>query len=113
MCVVSASVNNDPLSSVKNSADDALNEHHVNRLKAAEHGVLPKPILGSSRVALFDYREEQCLRFLEVELRCCRYIDLQNSLKFPQKCFEYHIRLLVFSLCIAVHSRLILIKGCP
>ena len=50
----STSVNNDPLSSVKNSANEALNEAKVNRLKSAKGCILPKPLLALCRIALFD-----------------------------------------------------------
>jgi hypothetical protein len=112
MCMVPTSVNNDPLPSIENSADNALDEADVNCFEATECGVLPKPIIASRGVALFDDGEEQCLRFLEVEPWCPRHIDFDNSLKFPKESFKYHMWLLVLGFRVAVNGRLVLTKGC-
>jgi hypothetical protein len=68
VCTGSASVNDDPFPSVKNPANNTLNESNVNHLKSTKFDVLPEPLPGPRCVALLDDCEEQGLRFLKVEL---------------------------------------------
>jgi hypothetical protein len=111
MCMVSTPVNDNPLPSVENAADDALNEANVNRLKPTKFGVLPEPILALCCIALFDDCEEQRLRFVEVELWRDWHINLDNPLKFSKEILELHIRLFVLGPCVAVNRRLILMNN--
>ena len=109
MCTRSTSVNDNPFSSVKNPANDTLNESDVDRLKSAEFDILPKPFPALCCVALLDNCKEQDLWFLEVELRRRRYVDLDDPLKFSKERLKYHVRWFVLGSCIAINGCLILI----
>ena len=54
MCAVPTSVNNDPLTSVKNPANNTLNETKVNSLEPTKNCVLPKSLPALCRIALLD-----------------------------------------------------------
>jgi len=85
VCTVSTSIDDDPLSSIKNSANDTLNEADINHLKSTKHRVLPKPDVVLCCIALFDNCEEQRLWFLEIELWCSGHINLHDLLKFSKE----------------------------
>ena len=57
MRTVSASVDNDPLPSVENPTNNALNEPDIDRLESAKRGILPESLLLSC-FALLDDRKE-------------------------------------------------------
>jgi hypothetical protein len=111
VCMVSTSVDNDPLPSVENAANNALNKAKVHRLKSAKCCVLPETIPALDRVALFDDREEQCLWLLEAEPWGCKDVDFYDPLKFSEERVEHHVWLLVLGLCVAVDGRLVLPKS--
>ena len=97
------------VTSVKNPANNTLNETKVNSLKPTS--VLPKSLPAPCCIALLDDHEEQGLWFLEAKLWHCRHVDLHNPLKLSEECLEHHVCLLVLGPCIAVNCCLVLPKG--
>lgn len=58
VCTLSTPINDDPLPSVKNPTNGALNESEVDRFKPTKYHALPNSLLALGRVALLDNCEE-------------------------------------------------------